>query len=182
MKRLLSFVANTRFLVLIPVVGLIFLAATLFVLGGFNLVIFVFETLANPASTTNQLIYEIVEFIHFFLIGTVLYITGMGLFQLFIIELDLPEWLRIDDIEELELNLVGVVIVVIGVNFLSVILNPGDVNLLNYGIGYAFPIAALAFFMLVRTSHQTAKRHQRKGDLDDSNRHGAEQPDKDDEP
>ena len=84
------------------------------------------------------------EFIHFFLIGTVLYITGMGLFQLFIQPLDVPDWLKIDDIEQLELNLVGVVVVIIGVNFLRVILEPGDLNLLNYGVGYALPIAVLS--------------------------------------
>ena len=43
---------------------------------------------------------------------------------------------EINDIEELELNLVGVVIVIIGVNFLSIVFQPGDTNLLNYGLGY----------------------------------------------
>ena len=39
--------------------------------------------------------------VHTFLVGTVLYITGAGLYQLFIEELDFPRWLKIDSTEEL---------------------------------------------------------------------------------
>lgn len=163
MKKFLKFVADTRFLVIIPIVGLMLLAAALFVLGGFNLVGFVLAIFVGEAEESEQLIYEIVEFIHFFLIGTVLYITAVGLFQLFIAELNLPGWLKIDDIEELELNLVGVVVVIIGVNFLSVILDPGDINLLNYGVGYALPIAGLSYFIYVR-SHRQVERPTRTAD------------------
>jgi uncharacterized membrane protein YqhA len=167
-------VANTRFLVLIPIIGLIILAAALFVVGGLSLVGFIFTTVIGGSAATDQLIYEVVEFIHFFLIGTVLYITSMGLFQLFIVELDLPGWLTIDDIEDLELNLVGVVVVIIGVNFLSVILNPGDINLLNYGVGYALPIVGLSFFIFVRSRNQS-----KNADIpeDDPDLAGANDPD-----
>jgi uncharacterized membrane protein YqhA len=139
--------------VVIPIVGLVFLAAALFVVGGIRLVVFAFELIVGHGGQSDQLIYEIVEFIHFFLIGTVLYITAMGLFQLFITELSLPEWLTVDDIEKLEMNLVGVVVVIIGVNFLSVIINPGDIDLLNYGAGYALPIIGLSVFIFVRSRH-----------------------------
>lgn len=166
MKSLLKFVANTRFLVLIPIIGLVFLAAALFVLGGIRLLGFVFELFTREVDITDQLIYEIVEFIHFFLIGTVLYITAVGLFQLFIAELKLPGWLTVDDIEALELNLVGVVVVIIGVNFLSVILNPSDINLLNYGIGYALPIVGLSFFIFVRSRNQIKDPAGVKDDTD----------------
>jgi len=58
----------------------------------------------------------------------------------------------------LELNLVGVVIVIIGVNFLSIVFQPGDTNLLNYGLGYAAAIAALSYFISVRSRAQNAKQ------------------------
>ncbi len=167
MKNLLKLIASTRFLVLIPVIGLLILAATLFVLGGISLIAFMFTTVSELGAA-DDLIFQIVEFIHFFLIGTVLYITGMGLFQLFIQPLDLPGWLKIDDIEQLELNLVGVVVVIIGVNFLRVILEPGDLNLLNYGVGYALPIAALSYFMAVRSKALGGKQEPRQGDNDSS--------------
>ena len=101
------------------------------------------------------------EFVRFFLIGTALYITAMGLFQLFVTPLELPGWLVVEGIEELELNLVGVVVVVIGVNFLSIVFQPGDTNLLKYGIGYAAAIAALSYFIAVRSKAQNAKKEKR---------------------
>jgi uncharacterized membrane protein YqhA len=168
MNNLLRYIASTRFLVLIPVLGLLILAATLFVLGGISLIAFMFTTISEIGAVADELIFQIVEFIHFFLIGTVLYITGMGLFQLFIQPLDLPNWLKIDDIEQLELNLVGVVVVIIGVNFLRVILEPRDLNLLNYGVGYALPIAALSYFMAVRSKALSRKKDPQQGDNDSS--------------
>ena len=45
----------------------------------------------------------------------------------------------------------GLTVVVLGVNFLSVIFEPQETNLAVYGIGYALPIAALAYFMKVRS-------------------------------
>ena len=45
---------------------------------------------------------EIIEYVHTFLIGTVLYITAVGFYQLFIQEVKFPGWLRIDSTEELE--------------------------------------------------------------------------------
>ena len=139
----------------IPIVGLVFLAAALFVVGGIRLVGFAFDLVVGQGETSDQIIYEIVEFIHFFLIGTVLYITALGLFQLFITELSLPGWLKVDDIEKLEMNLVGVVVVIIGVNFLSVIVNPGNIDLLNYAVGYALPIIGLSLFIFVRSRNQS---------------------------
>ena len=40
-------------------------------------------------------VIEVVEFVHTFLIGTVLYITSIGFYQLFISEIEFPGWLKI---------------------------------------------------------------------------------------
>ena len=37
-----------------------------------------------------QFIYEVVEYVHTFLIGTVLYITAVGFYQLFVQEISFP--------------------------------------------------------------------------------------------
>lgn len=161
MRSMLRLIASTRYLILVPVVGLLILAATLFLVGGFSLILFVVKMILGAETVADDIIFQIVEFVHFFLIGTVLYVTGMGLFQLFVRPLDLPGWLKIDDIEELELNLVGVVIVIIGVNFLRIVFQPGGTNLLNYGIGYAAAIAALSYFIAVRSKAQNAKQEKR---------------------
>ena len=62
---------------------------------------------------------EVVEYVHTFLVGTVLFITAVGLYQLFITDVKFPGWLRIDSTEDLETNLIGVTVVVLAVNFMS---------------------------------------------------------------
>ncbi len=151
--KVVRFIAGMRFFVLIPVIGLAIAACALFIKGGFDIVHFVGKLIVGIAETSPEknIIVEIVETVHLFLVGTVLFLTSFGLYQLFIQPLPLPGWLKIDDIEKLELNLVGLTVVVLGVNFLSIIFEPQEVNLAVYGIGYALPIAALAYFMKVRS-------------------------------
>jgi len=151
--KVVRFIAGMRYFVLIPVIGLAIAACALFIKGGVDLVRFMGELVTGMVETGPEasIIVEIVETVHLFLVGTVLFLTSIGLYQLFIQPLPLPGWLEINDIEELELNLVGLTIVVLGVNFLSIIFEPQETNLAFYGIGYALPIAALAYFMKVRS-------------------------------
>lgn len=160
--KVVRFIAGMRYFVLIPVIGLTITACALFIKGGVDLVRFMGELVTGmvEAGPEANIIVEIVETVHLFLVGTVLFLTSIGRYQLFIQPLPLPGWLKINDIEELELNLVGLTIVVLGVNFLSIIFKPQETNLAFYGIGYALPIAALAYFMKVR-SHMTNRGSER---------------------
>jgi len=88
--------------------------------------------------------------VHTFLIGTVLYITAVGFYQLFIQEIQFPGWLRIDSTEELETNLIGVTVVVLAVNFMAIAFTSDPGLILEYGAGIALPIAALALFIGLR--------------------------------
>jgi uncharacterized membrane protein YqhA len=72
----------------------------------------------------------VVEFVHIFLVGTVLYITAIGLYQIFVHEIKFPNWLKIDSTEELETNLIGVIAVVLAVNFMGAVFVGGKENLL----------------------------------------------------
>ena len=95
-------------------------------------------------------IFEVVEFVHLFLVGTVLYITAIGLYQLFVQEIRFPNWLKIDGAEELETNLIGVTVVVLAVNFMGAVFVGGRENILEFGAGIALPIAALGVFLGLR--------------------------------
>ncbi len=150
MSALYAIVAATRYLVIIPVIGLIIAAALLFVVGGLKLLEGVYMAIVNPSSVpTDVSVIGIVEFVHLFLIGTVLWITAIGLYQLFIHQMPLPKWLQINDIEELETDLIGMVVVVLAVNFLGVVFNRTE-NILEYGAAIALPIAALALYIGIR--------------------------------
>lgn len=142
-----------------PVIGLAIAAFTLFIIGGADLVRFMVGLVTGMGGEGPDvdIIVEIVEAVHLFLVGTVLFLTSIGFYQLFIEPVPLPGWLEINDVEELELNLVGLTIVVLGVNFLSVI-ESQDTGLAIYGIGYALPIIALAYFMKVRSQMSRQKK------------------------
>jgi uncharacterized membrane protein YqhA len=56
-----------------------------------------------------------------------------------------------NNIDELELNLVGIVVVVLAVDYLSVIFEEQEINMAVYGVGYSLPIVALAYFMKIRS-------------------------------
>lgn len=160
------FLTSTRYLILIPILGLALAAAAFFIFGGLGLVRLLFDLVTGASGTahsTEQLsqgviIFEVVEYVHTFLVGTVLYITAVGLFQLFIKELDFAGWLKIDSTEELETNLIGVTVVVLAVNFMGAVFAGKTENLLQYGAGIAFPIAALGLFVGLRAwSNQLSK-------------------------
>lgn len=159
----IKLVASTRYLVIFPIVGLAITAAALFVLAGVGLIGFLIEAIVEGSGGHGVEvlpIIELVEYVHQFLIGTVLYITAVGLYQLFIQEIQFPNWLKIDSTEELETNLIGVTVVVLAVNFLGVVFAREQGDLLNYGAGIALPIAALALFVGVRIRASSALRRE----------------------
>ena len=157
--KIMNYFVGVRFLVLIPIIGLTIAACTLFIKGGIDLVSLLIELVAEieKPGTKSVIIVNTVEIIHLFLVGIVLFVTSIGLYQLFFELLPLPEWLKMHNIEELELNLVGLTIVVLGVNFLSVIFEQQEVNLAVYGVGYALPIVALSYFMKIRYDMKSNK-------------------------
>lgn len=151
MSRLLS---GTRYLIVVPIIGLALASTVFFIFGGFGLISLLVEAMLHGMEGNGGEIpfeVEIVEYVHRFLIGTVLYITAVGLYQLFINEIQFPGWLKIDSTEELETNLIGVTVVVLAVNFMGVVFTKDPGILLEYGAGIALPIAALALFVGVRT-------------------------------
>lgn len=170
------FLIGTRYLILIPILGLALAAAGFFVFGGIGLLRLLMELILNTSESSHEamnggqggIIFEVVEYVHTFLVGTVLYITAVGLYQLFIREIDFAGWLKIDSTEELETNLIGVTVVVLAVNFMGAVLTKAD-NLLDYGAGIALPIAALGLFVGLRAwsakvgkQSSTAGEHSKK--------------------
>jgi uncharacterized membrane protein YqhA len=112
--------------------------------------------------------------VHIFLIGTVLYITAVSLYQLFIHEIDFPKWLKIDDTEELETNLIGFTVVVLAVNFMGAIFVGGTDNMLQYGAGIALPIASLGVFVALRAWSFKITKEAERSDEDRPSSFGTE--------
>jgi uncharacterized membrane protein YqhA len=90
-----------------------------------------------------------IEAVDVFLIAIALYITGLGLYALFVdAALPLPGWLRIRDLDDLKSNLVSVVIAVLAVLFVrEAVAWDGTRDLLAFGVALALVVGALTFFL-----------------------------------
>ncbi|MBW2211596.1 MAG: YqhA family protein, partial [Deltaproteobacteria bacterium] len=101
---------------------------------------------AKAAKTMSLAVIEVIDL---FLVGTVAYITAIGLYKLFIknAETELPMSSKINTLKDLEDKIIGVIVAALAVAFLGRATGVDEPEaLLNYGAGIAVVIAALAFF------------------------------------
>lgn len=148
LSRLLS---ASRYLIIIAVVCTLLTATAILVYGGVLTLQIIFDTIiAGKVSSkgAKHLLIAFIELVDLFLLSTVLYIIAVGLYELFVGSLDLPEWLVITDLDMLKDKLVGVVVVVLSVLFLGQAISwDGERDLLGYGAAIALVIATLTYFL-----------------------------------
>jgi uncharacterized membrane protein YqhA len=152
-----SVLGNARFLVLIAVIGSLVAAVCLLVYGfleGGKLVLYLVEKAEITRKGAKEMALEFIEIIDLFLMGTVFYIVSVGLYSLFIDPaVALPDWLTIRTLDDLKNKLVSVVIVVLAVVFLGqAVAWDGVRDLMGLGIGVGAVIAALTWFLSVKSS------------------------------
>jgi uncharacterized membrane protein YqhA len=142
----------SRYLVIAAVVGSLAASLALFAYGLAETFLVIVQAIAKAEVSSKgakALALEFIEIVDLFLLGTVLLMISLGLYELFInSDLKLPEWLQIRTFDDLKLKLVGVVIVVLAVLFLGhVVAWNGERDLLRLGAGIAAVIAALTYFL-----------------------------------
>jgi uncharacterized membrane protein YqhA len=134
---------------------LLLAALAVFVFGGIATVNIIIESFAGGqfnAIDVRLLSIEFIEMIDLFLLGTILLITSVGLYQLFIEpDMEVPEWLVVTDLEQLKFNLLAVIVVMLAILFLGEA--AGDLakndGILEYGLGIAAVLAGLALVVWV---------------------------------
>ena len=150
-RRLLS---SSRYLIIFAVLGS-FVAAIL--LLAFGVVYELKVILTSPAAEfssggVKSLVVSLIEIIDLFLLGTGFYVIALGLYTLFVDDhLPLPVWLEIHTFDDLKAKLISIVIVVMGVTFLSQTVRwDGERDLLGYGLAVGLVIVALTYFISVK--------------------------------
>jgi uncharacterized membrane protein YqhA len=147
-RKILS---SSRYIILIAVLSAFIAAVTLLVVAGIESVQLAIKTFTQgvDAKAVKLLAVSFIEVIDVLLLGTVFYITALGLYELFIDEdLPTPTWLHITQIDDLKAKLVGVVVVILVVVFLGQVVNwDGERNLLFLGTAVALVIVAITFFL-----------------------------------
>lgn len=154
MSRLFS---ATRYFAYVPVLCIMIVATALLLYGAALTARTLIGLVTAPALTSSvskELLVRSIELADLFLLGTVLYVMAIGLYELFIDDtLDLPAWLVIHDLDDLKDKLISVVIVVLGVVFLGQVITwDGERDLFGLGVSVALVIAALAFFLGFKAS------------------------------
>ena len=82
------------------------------------------------------------------LLGTVFLVIGYGLYELFIdTNLEVPDWLEINTLDDLKAKLIGVVVAIIAVVCVGVLVDTKSPNeVMYYGVGAGAVVLALAGF------------------------------------
>jgi len=150
--------SSSRYVMVIAVIGalisslaLIFYEAIVLARG---VVEVIRERTVSPEAS-KVLAIRLVEAVDVFLIAITVYITGLGLYALFIDDsLSLPRWLEVHELEDLKRSLVSLVIVVLAVLFLRHVMAwEGGYDIAGLGAALALVIVALTFF-LIRSGKQ----------------------------
>lgn len=118
--------------------------------GSLQTVTLVIDTLGQDGITSEwsqHLRLEVIEVVDLFLIATVLFVIAVGLFQLFLADIDVPVWLNVEGVADLEEKLVGMVVTVLAVSFLGQFVGGEGGDLQAMGIAVAVVIAALTYFL-----------------------------------
>lgn len=141
-------VGYSRFIAIIPSVGLFISAIALTIATLASTIAVTFEAATGHVDMQDMLV-EYIEYADFFLLAVVLYIMSVGLYSLFIDdEVDLPSWLQIRNLDDLKEKLVGVIVVVMGVYFLGRLIHGANsADLLMTGIGIGAVVFSLAYFV-----------------------------------
>ncbi len=144
MKRLLGL---TRFAVVIPALASILGALLLMAQGSFAMVLAVIDSLESQYGL-KETIVEVLTAIDAILLGTVLLVIGYGLYELFIdTDIDVPMWLRVEDLDDLKSKLIGVVVAIIAVVYVGVFVDSNRADdVIAYGVGAGALVAGLALF------------------------------------
>ncbi len=155
--------ASSRYFIIAAVLGS-FLSAVVLILAGVVAVVNIaWDAIRHPNTDVAEAKHIAVDFVQMtdvFLLGTVLYIMALGLYELFVDpDLPMPGWLKIRDLDELKERLIGVIIVLLGVTFLgSAVTWTGEEDILEFGAAIAFVIVALALQLFI-----SSKTHHREG-------------------
>ena len=144
MKRLMGL---TRYAVVIPALASILGALLLMAQGSFAMVLAVVDSLESQYGL-KETVVEVLTAIDAILLGTVLLVIGYGLYELFIdTDIDVPMWLRVEDLDDLKSKLIGVVVAIIAVVFVGVFVDSNRADdVIAYGVGAGALVAGLALF------------------------------------
>ena len=146
MRRLIEV---SRFVVIVPALAAIIGAIVLMILGSVEILRAALGVVVEQVPL-KETIVDVLASIDAILLGTVLLVIGYGLYELFVdTHLDVPDWLEINNLDDLKAKLIGVIVAIIAVIFVGELVDADSANdVMYYGIGSGAVVIALAAFSL----------------------------------
>jgi uncharacterized membrane protein YqhA len=141
--------AAIRLVMIIPVIATFVTAVALLVYGAIETYHFVDALFVTHTLSRDQALLLAIEIVDLFLLGTVVQVVSLGIYQLYFDQdLRVPDWLKIDSLDDLKSKLVGVTVTVLAVSFLGqAVVWTGEANIIYVGSAVALVIAALTYFL-----------------------------------
>ncbi len=142
-------IERSRYVAYIGVLVLLVCSLTAYVLGVYKTVKTVVKIALGEAKDDFALIV-LFDCLDTILVGTALLVISVSIYELFIGELKVPDWMLVRNLTELKANFSSVIIPLMAVKFLQkLLLAENALDTLYYGIGVALVILSLAAFNYV---------------------------------
>ena len=159
-----SSIGASRLMILLAIAGTSLSALTMMVYGLIAVGKIIWHAFVHSdfdLDGAKHLAVELIEMTDLFLLGMVLYVVAIGMYQLFINpEIDIPSWMRVESLDDLKTQLINVIIVLLAVTFLAVAVSwTTDRAILSFGVAVAIVILALAAYTVAHHRITHASGH-----------------------
>ncbi len=108
----------------------------------------------ETARDSTVLATKFISVMDIYLISVILYIFAVGLYELFVGKLQLPEWLKVGSIDQLKSKLASVIVLILAITFTKNLVewkNPLDTLL--FGLAASAVIAVLILYYKIESEH-----------------------------
>lgn len=161
-----TLLAKSRYLIIVAITGSLLAAALVMLFGVYDIVrilIVILQQGVDEIDVTKKVAVGAVELIELFLLGTVLYVIALGLYQLFINQdIQLPGWLRIETLDNLKERLLATVLVMLAVSFFGYAVTwDGSWNIIAIGLAVGIVILGVSYALAnaLRENSQRENEH-----------------------
>lgn len=151
-SRTPAVVGMSRFTIVLAIAGVGLSSAVMLVYSLITLLRAIWNAFTESSFDVEgmkHLALELIEMTDFFLLGMVLYVVAIGMYQLFVDpNIGIPDWMRVHSIDELKTQITNVIVVMLVVTFLGEALSTkgGGIDFLYFGLAIAVVVLAVSIF------------------------------------
>ena len=144
---------RSRYLVAVAAVSLTVLAAAAMVWGAARSVDFIALLLSDDEWKAGKTLAPLLQTLDIFLVAAVLLVVALGLWELFVGDLELPAWLETRNLSELKASTGDLIVLVVAIKYVERFVSGGpSLDLLYEAVAVALVGGTLIAFTTLRAS------------------------------